>query len=293
MMRNIAGVGRSTGGDRTASSAPGVVHPEAENPEIFVGPVLHCLDLARRSTVLLLGGAAALDLGAVLAWGSAPAAGWTIQAVSAAVAVGTGAGLILAAAGVLALIQVRYTFEHAHLHKQHFYDLKTARFHEACAQLKSLSVKDAVGAVKRLQALRGDIAGLDRRLAIETILLRRRLRDLTWSARAIAVLAGAATVTALIAGGVRDTGATALALTILAAEVCAYIAVERWIAERMTHVYAVLSPSPPELSQSFNPSPPLEAAIARLLTRVNRHFDRLNGLPGTREEVTEDEDEMA
>jgi hypothetical protein len=64
---------------------------------------------------------------------------------------------------------------------------------------------------------------------------------------------------------------------ILVASLGAYVAIELWIGERMVRVRGLLSPAAPELSSAFDPSPPLEAAVERLLRRVNRHFDRLKG----------------
>ena len=56
-----------------------------------------------------------------------------------------------------------------------------------------------------------------------------------------------------------------------------FAGMESWVRERMARVIELLAPAPPELVQQFAPAPPLEAAIERLLTRVNQHFDRLKG----------------
>lgn len=264
---------------RRVTSAPAAAH---DDPDVFLAPLLNCLPVTRRAMGLLLAGLSALDLGAVLVSGlepegPGPAPGW--RAWAAVSAAGSGLLLIAASAGVLLMIQVRYTFEHAALHREHFYELKLARFREACAQLKSLSVREAVAAVRALQGLRKDVGGLDRRLAIETLMMKRRLRDLVWLSRAGAGL-GATLAAALAAltgkGGLFGAGAPVIAL--LAALVL-FVLIELWARERMTRAIELLAPAPAELAQAFDPSPPLEAAVERLLTRINRHFDRLKG-PG-------------
>jgi hypothetical protein len=263
-------------GERRAAHDPSFA---PDDPEVFLTPLLDCLPLARRALVVLLGGVAALDACAVLAQGIVPDSenagpGWRAWA---ALATGV-AGALMAAvsAGMLAVIQIRYTFEHAELHRARFYELKLARFREACAQLKSLAVDEAVAAVRAVQGLRKDIGGLDRRLAIETLMLRRRLRDLVWLSRAGAVLAGAAAAAVLVETGHAGL-ATLVTVVVMLAAMGLYAAIEAWVRERMGRVITLLAPTPAELAQQFDPSPPLEAAVERLLTRVNRHFDRLKG----------------
>lgn len=265
---------------RRVTSAPAAAH---DDPDVFLAPLLHCLPLTRRAMGLLVAGVSALDLCAVLASGLGPerpgpaASDW--RAWAAASAAGAGLLLIAASAGVLLMIQVRYTFEHAALHREHFYDLKLARFREACAQLKSLSVREAVAAVRALQGLRKEVGGLDRRLAIETLMMKRRLRDLLWLSRAGAGLGATLAATlALLSGKGGLLGAGAPMLALLAALVL-FVLTELWARERMTRAIELLAPAPAELAQAFDPSPPLEAAVERLLTRINRHFDRLKG-PG-------------
>jgi hypothetical protein len=271
----------ASGGKARAAHDPSFA---PDDPEVFLTPLLDCLPLARRAMLVLLGGVAALDACAVFAQGLV-AQGHLIQGEGAGTgwrawaALATGvAGAFLAAvsAGMLAVIQIRYTFEHAELHRARFYELKLARFREACAQLKSLAVEEAVAAVRAVQGLRKDIGGLDRRLAIETLMLRRRLRDLIWLTRAGAGLAALAAGLVLIEAGHAGV-ATLVTVVVMLAAIGLYAAIEAWVRERMGRVVALLAPTPAELAQAFDPSPPLEAAIERLLTRLNRHFDRLKG----------------
>jgi uncharacterized membrane protein len=264
---------------RHAGSEPAVAH---DDPNVFLTPLLDCLPQARRAMRLLVASGLALDVGAVLAEGLEPegpgsAPDWRAWAAAWA----GGAGLLLAAvsAGVLLMIGVRYTFEHVALHREHFYELKLARFREACAQLKSLSVKEAVGAVRALQGLRKDVGGLDRRLAIETLMLKRRLRDLLWLSRTAAGFGVAGAVALLILTGRGGVLAVVVPILAVLAGVALFILIELWMRDRMARVIELLAPAPADLAQAFDPSPPLEAAVERLLTRINRHFDRLKG-PG-------------
>jgi hypothetical protein len=188
---------------------------------------------------------------------------------------------------LLASIQVRYTFEHAETRRRHFYELKLARFHEAAAELKSLSVKEATGAVRTLHALRKDIGGLDRRLVVETLTLKRRLRDLLWAARAGAGLAALAALAIAAATGHGGLWAVAVPVLVILGALLAYAAVEAWVRERMAHVVELLAPSPREVADAFDPTPHLEAIVERLLTRLNRHFDRLKGAAEHLEEENE------
>jgi hypothetical protein len=251
----------------------------ADDPESFLQPVLHCFPLARRAMLLLLGGCGALDVSAAAVHesGTDGGEGWNLGEMFGAACGVVGLGLIVGALGVLAMIQIHYTFEHAGTRKRHFYDLKLARFHEACAELKSLAVREAVEAVKTLHALRRDVAGLDRRLAIETLVLRRRQRDLTWASRAALVLATVILLAVLCLTPAAGLLGAVVPFLILIAALGCYVAIELWVGERMVRVRSLLSPSAPELSAAFDPSPPLEAAVERLLRRVNRHFDRLKG----------------
>jgi hypothetical protein len=73
------------------------------------------------------------------------------------------------------------------------------------------------------------------------------------------------------------TGAILLPAAFLASGPVLWGLVLLWAAERVGRVREVLSASPPELSSAFDPNPDLQAAVERLLLRVNRHFDRLNG----------------
>jgi hypothetical protein len=228
-----------------------------------------------------------LDLCAVLAQGLEPdGAGSRPDARATAALWGGVAGLLLvsAAAGLLASIQVRYTFEHAETRRRHFYELRLARFQEACAALKSLSVRDAVAGVHTLHALRKEIGGLDRRLVVEALTLSRRMRDLVWAARAAAVL-GALVALAIVAGSGRGGFlGTAAPLAVVLAAMGAYVAVELWVRERMARAAGLLVTTPAELAGAFDPAPHLEAAVERLLTRLNRHFDRLKGPVDTLEQ---------
>jgi hypothetical protein len=260
-----------------------------DDPNVFLTPLLDCLPLARRAMVVLLGGVLALDVCAVLAQGVEPDGAGSRADWRAWVAVWAGAAGVVAAvisAGLLAVIQVRYTFEHAELHRARFYELKLARFREACAQLKSLSVEEAVAAVRAVQALRKDVGGLDRRIAIETLMLKRRLRDLLWLSRAVAGL-GAVVAAAILVETGHAGVATAITVVVMLVAIALFALIELWVRERMARVAELLTPTPAELAQAFDPSPPLEAAVARLLTRLNRHFDRLKGSAETLEEENE------
>jgi hypothetical protein len=264
---------------RRAASGPAVAH---DDPNVFLTPLLGCLPLTRRAMGLLLGGVFALDLCAVLAEGLEPegpgaAAGW--RAWAALWSAAAGLLLVAAAAGVILMVQIRYTFEHAALHREHFYELKLARFREACAQLKSLSVREAVAAVRALQGLRKEVGGLDRRLAIETLMMKRRLRDLLWLSRAGAGLGAAGAMGLLVLTGRGGLLATAVPILAVLSGIALFVLIELWARDRMAQAIELLAPAPAELAQAFDPSPPLEAAVERLLTRINRHFDRLKG-PG-------------
>ena len=252
-----------------------------DSPDAFLQPVLDCFRLIGRATLILLGGVLTADLASLAAALKAP--GWLWLGVGA-----LAGALVLIAIGMLASIQVRYTFEHAHMHKRHFYALKLARFREACAALQSLALSDAVPAVHALQDLRRQTGLLDRRLAIETLMLRRRWRDLTWFPRA-----GVAAGCGCVAVELVETGTFDETLTVPGALVTGglliWAAVEHWAGNRVARVRELLSPSPPELSAAFNPSPHMEATVERLLTRINRHFDRLKGQNDLRLDTLEEE----
>ncbi len=252
-----------------------------DDPETFLQPVLDSFRLIGRAVLVLLAGVLLADLAALAAALKAAPWLWLGLAIVAA-------GPVIAAVAMLGSIQVRYTFEHAHMHKRHFYALKLARFREACAALQSLALNEAVPAVHALQDLRRQTGLLDRRLAIETLILRRRWRDLTWFPRA-GVAAGCGCVAAEIA----ETGSFDESLTVpgalLLGALLVWAAVERWAADRVARVRELLSPAPPELSSAFNPSPPMEALVERLLTRINRHFDRLKGVADVRLDTIEEE----
>lgn len=278
----------AAGGGHAGAPAPSMPEPRTglepalahDDPDVFLIPLLACLPLTGRAMGLLLAGVFALDACAVLAEGLEPQGpGSTPDWRAWAALWGGGAGLLLvaASAGVLMMIQVRYTFAHAALHREHFYELKLARFREACARLKSLSVSEAVSAVRALQALRKEVGGLDRRLAIETLMLKRRLRDLLWLSRAVAGLGATVAAGLLVLTGRGGVLATALPVLAILLGLGLFVAIERWARERMGRAVVLLTPAPPELAQAFDPSPPLEAAVERLLARLNRHFDRLNG----------------
>lgn len=258
-----------------------------EDADGFLEPVLACFPLVRRAVLLLLAGVWALDLCSALAQGLEPAGpgsradGRAVLALWAALA---GTVLVLAAVGLLASIQVRYTFEHAATRRRHFYELKLARFHEGCAALKSLSVRDAVAAVRTLHALRKEIGGLDRRLVVEALTLSRRLRDLLWAARAAAALGAFAALTSVATGGRGGLLGTAVPIAVVLAAAVIYAAVELWARERMARAAELLATTPGDLAAAFDPSPHLEATVERLLARLNRHFDRLEGPAGALEQ---------
>jgi hypothetical protein len=250
----------------------------AEDPDEFIGLALRCFRIVGWALIVSLLGVLALDGAAVAARLCGLAAGAALDGGPSSLGslglAGLGAAAIAAAFLMLGSIQVRYTFEHAHIHKRHFYALKLARRREAAAALRSLAVKDAVPAVKALMELRRDTGLLDRRLAIEMLMLRRRWRDLTWFPATL-VVSGAAIGTVVMARSA--TGAILLPAAFLASGPLLWGLVLLWAAERVGRVREVLSASPPELSSAFDPNPDLQAAVERLLVRVNRHFDRLNG----------------
>ena len=263
----------------------------AETPEHFIEPAQACFRLIGRAVLRLLGGALALDLAAVLArragvglpLSSLNPLGWAAAATAL-----IGLGLVLAATSLLGSIQVRWIFEHAHLHKGHFYALKLARQREATAALMSLDPTVAVPAVAALIDLRRETGMLDRQLAIETLMLRRRWRDLTWFPRAGALAGMAGAVTAVAMAGPADADLLAVPAGLLGAGLLAWVAVGLWAGERVARVREVLATMPAELSREFDPSPHLKATVARLLVRINHHFARLKGvqlqLPDTVEE---------
>ena len=263
----------------------------AETPEHFIEPAQACFRLIGRAVLTLLGGALALDLAAVLArladvglpLSSLNPLGWAAAATAL-----IGLGLVLAATSLLGSIQVRWIFEHAHLHKGHFYALKLARQREATAALMSLDPTVAVPAVAALIDLRRETGMLDRQLAIETLMLRRRWRDLTWFPRAGALAGMAGAVTAVAMAGPADAGLLAVPAGLLGAGLLAGVAVGLWAGERVARVREVLATMPAELSREFDPSPHLKATVERLLVRINHHFDRLKGvqlqIPDTVEE---------
>lgn len=276
--------------DKTRAAPPKAPPVGPDDPEIFLGLVLNCFPLARRAVLLLLGGVAAFDVCGVLAEGIEPDGPGSAPDMRANVALWAGLGaavLALAAATLLASIQVRYTFEHAETRRRHFYELKLARFREACAELKSLAVKEAVGAVRTLHVLRREMGGLDRRLAIETLTLKRRMRDLVWGARAGVLGATGGALAVVAATGRGGLWATGVPILVILGSLVAYATVELWMRERMTHVVELLEPAPREVAQAFDPSPHLEAAVERLLTRLNRHFDRLKGAAENLDEESE------
>lgn len=274
--------GSPDAGTQSHTRRPRSVHaPEfaPDDPDVFLRPLLDCLPTVRRAMAVMLGAVLAFDVCAIMMERLEPDAApgqADLRLWLAPWAGGIGAALATVSAAMVAVIQVRYTFEHAALHRARFYELKLARFREACAQLKSLAVDEAVAAVKAVQSLRKDIGGLDRRLAIETLMLRRRLRDLVWLSRlAVCVLA---LVVGLILTQTGHAGLGTLATVLIAlGAVAVYAPFEIWVRGRMSKVLELLSGTPGELAQAFDPSPPLEAAVERLLTRVNRHFDRLKG----------------
>jgi len=263
----------------------------AETPEHFIEPAQACFRLIGRAVLTLLGGALARDLAAVLArladvglpLSSLNPLGWAAAATAL-----IGLGLVLAATSLLGSIQVRWIFEHAHLHKGHFYALKLARQREATAALMSLDPTVAVPAVAALIDLRRETGMLDRQLAIETLMLRRRWRDLTWFPRAGALAGMAGAVTAVAMAGPADAGLLAVPAGLLGAGLLAGVAVGLWAGERVARVREVLATMPAELSREFDPSPHLKATVERLLVRINHHFDRLKGvqlqIPDTVEE---------
>jgi hypothetical protein len=253
----------------------------AETPDHFIGPAQSCFRLIGRAVLVLLAGTVAVEAAAGVArvgrltpeLNPADPMLWATAALAV-----VGLGLDLGAVSMLGSIQVRYTFEHAHLHKGHFYALKLARQREAIAALQSMAVSDAVPAVSALIELRRETGFLDRTLAIETLMLRRRWRDLTWFPRAglALVLAGLVALT-LMTGALDQRGLIAPS-AIAGAGLVLWFIVERWAAERVARVREVLQTSPPELSREFDPSPHLQATVERLLVRINHHFDRLKGV---------------
>jgi hypothetical protein len=264
----------------------------AETPEHFIAPAQDCFRLIGRAVLTLLGGALALDLAAVLArFGavSLPLSSLSPLGWAAAATALIGLGLVLAATSLLGSIQVRWIFEHAHLHKGHFYALKLARQREATAALMSLDPAVAVPAVAALIDLRRETGMLDRQLAIETLMLRRRWRDLTWFPRAGAVagLIGACASVALT--GPLDPKLLAAPAGLLALSLVTWIAVGLWAGERVARVREVLATMPAELSREFDPGPHLKATVERLLVRINHHFDRLKGVQTQTPDTVEEE----
>jgi hypothetical protein len=260
---------------KTPEPGPAGPDPHADTPDEFIAAGLSAFRLIGRSVLVLTAGCAAIDASAVL-WDEADAP-WAGPALACA-----GAGLVAAAMGLLASLQVRYTFEHGHTRKRHFYALKLARWDEACAALRSLDPADAVGAVRLLGELRRDTGMLDRRLIVESLMLKRRWRDLTW-------FPGAVAVAALAVAGATVVGraATPQAWALLGASALAWALVGLWARERVRRVLELLQPAPAELSKRFDPTPKLEAAIEGLLVRVNRHFDRLNGFADRARDLAE------
>jgi hypothetical protein len=251
---------------------PGLGHPDphpADSPEEFIAAGLSAFALVGRSVLALTAGCGLIDAAAVV-WDE-PGAPWAGPAAAAG-----GAGLVGAALVTLASLQVRYTFEHGHTRKRHFYALKQARRREACAALRSLNPADAVGAVRLLGELRRDTGGLDRRLIVESLILRRRWRDLTWFPAAFAVAALAAAGAGVL-GRAEALQEPAAPAALLGASVVLWGLVELWARERVRRVLELLAPAPADLARSFDPTPELEAVIESLLARLNRHFDRLNG----------------
>lgn len=266
-----------------------LLNPGHEPDDSFVALVLDCFPLSSRAMAVTLAGVCLLDLSAVLAHEGvlSEQPGWTAREMAAVWTFGLGCAVVIAAAGLLATIQIHYTFEHAGTRKRHFYELKLARFDEACSELKSLSVKDAVEGVRTVLALRGEIAGLDRRMVVETLVLRRKQRDLVWSARAVTALAFLVSTGLLFTSPAAGLAASILPFLMLALALAAYALMEVWVGERLARVRELLAPTPPEIAGAFNPSPPLEAAVERLLRRVNDHFNRLKGPNDTPDDESE------
>lgn len=264
----------------------------AETPEHFIEPAQDCFRLIGRAVLTVLAGVLALDVAAVLARVGAvslPLSALTPPGWAAVAAAVLGAGLVLTAASLLGSIQVRWIFEHAHLHKGHFYALKLARHREATAALMSFDPAVAVPAVAALIDLRRETGMLDRQLAIETLMLRRRWRDLTWFPRAGALggLVGAAAGVAL--AGPPDPRLAAVPGGLLVLGLVGWIVIDLWAGERVARVREVLATMPPELSKEFDPSPHLKATVERLLVRINHHFDRLKGAPAPMPDTVEEE----
>ena len=105
----------STKTRQSAHPAPAI---GPDDPDVFLGPVLDCFPLARRAVLLLLAGVLASDLCAVLAQGIEPDGAGSRPDARASIALWVGVGavvLALAAAGLLASIQVRYTLSLIHI----------------------------------------------------------------------------------------------------------------------------------------------------------------------------------
>lgn len=244
----------------------------AESPERFVSAGLNCFTLIGWAVLTATAGALTLD-------GAALGPLFNLEDGADVIAVDAGLAISLVALALLASIQVRYTFEHAEIHREHYYALKLARWREANAALRSLAVADATSAVEQLIGLRVETALLDRRLAIEAVKLQRRWRDLTLFPTLVAVAGFAAALFVRGPGaGPAFAGAALWALTLL------------WARERVHRVREVLEVTPDDLSAEFNPTPCLKATIERLLTRINRHFDRLKGAPELADLRTEEEE---
>ncbi|MBS0295330.1 MAG: hypothetical protein JSR45_03400 [Proteobacteria bacterium] len=264
----------------------------AETSEHFIEPAKDCFRLIGRAVLVLLAGALALDLAAGLArvgGVSLPLSSLTPLGWGAGAAALVGFAAVVTATSMLGSIQVRWIFEHAHLHKGHFYALKLARQREATAALHSLDPAVAVPAVAALIDLRRETGMLDRQLAIETLMLGRRWRDLTWFPRAGAAagIAGACAWVAL--AGPLDTYRLAAPVGLLTLSLVAWIAVGLWAGERVARVREVLATMPPDLSREFDPSPHLKATVERLLVRINHHFDRLKGVQTQAPDTVEEE----
>jgi hypothetical protein len=259
----------------TAMPGPGPVETKfkyAENPDMFVSAGLNCFTLIGWAVLVATAGALALD-GAALAPVFGLEDGADLGFVDA------GLALCLIALAMLASIQVRYTFEHADIHREHYYALKLARWREATAALRSLAVADASAAVEKLIDLRVETALLDRRLAIEAVKLQRRWRDLSMFPM-LAAVGGLLAVLLVRASGAGPAiaGAVLWSLTFL------------WAGERVRRVREVLEIAPDDLNAMFNPTPALKATVVRLLTRINRHFDRLKGAAELADAAIEEEE---
>jgi hypothetical protein len=244
----------------------------AENPDKFVSVGLDCFNLVGFALVVATFGALAMDGPAL-----APVLG--IDDIAEMTFVEAGLALFLIAFVALASIQVRYTFEHAGIYREHYYALKLARRREAAAALRSLAVCDAVPAVEKLIELRVETAILDRDLAIWTVKLGRRWRDLTVFPCLVTAAGFAAALAQQSPGSV-----------LAAIGAASWLGMFFWARDRVRHVREVLDVAPADLSALFNPTPPLKETVQSLLNRINSHFDRLNGVPPARDAGTEEEE---